>query len=75
MVSDICGLRKFTEGREAGKFQITTLYLFSSMLEPWILPRDIGSIPMRGTETIWMPAHIVKHLKHVYLYSPARPTK
>ena len=44
------------------------------MLEPWILPRDIGSIPMGGTKIIWMPAHIVKHLKHVYLYSSARPT-
>ena len=54
MVSDIYWFKKvYLKGLEAQKLQITTFYLFSSTLEPWILPRDIGSIPVGGAETMW----------------------
>ena len=54
MVSDICRFEKvYLKGLDAQKLQITTFYLCSSMVEPWILPGDTGSSPARGTETMW----------------------
>ena len=47
------GLRKFTGWFRCSKIsKEPCVCLCSSMVEPWIFPRDIGSNPTQGTETM-----------------------